>query len=61
MCPASGARLTFPARGRDLAPCLSNVFLHYVPDEWFETEVTPRLKGESTLARFADDAIKEEW
>ena len=34
-----------------------DVFLHYVLDEWFETEVRPRLKGESTLARFADDAI----
>src|SRR5208337_2082685 len=32
-------------------PVLSNVFLHYVLDEWFETEVRPRLKGESTLAR----------
>ena len=40
-----------------ISPCLSNVFLHYVLDEWFETEVTPRLKGESTLVRFADDAI----
>ena len=40
-----------------ISPCLSNVFLHYVLDEWFEAEVRPRLKGESTLVRFADDAI----
>ena len=26
-------------------------------DEWFENEVKPRLKGRSTLARFADDAV----
>jgi len=44
-------------QGGVISPCLSNVFLHYVLDEWFETEVRPRLKGESTLARFADDAI----
>ena len=44
-------------QGGVISPCLSNVFLHYVLDEWFETEARPRLKGESTLARFADDAI----
>ena len=26
-------------------------------DEWFETEVKPRLRGECTLVRFADDAL----
>ena len=56
-----GARRDLPPRGGVISPCLSNVFLRYVLDEWFETEVRPRLKGESTLARFADDAIKEEW
>jgi len=40
-----------------ISPCLSNVFLHYVLDEWFETVVKPRLGGESLLVRFADDAI----
>src|SRR5262249_28265764 len=25
--------------------------------EWFENEVQPRLKGRSTLVRFADDAV----
>ncbi len=33
-------------QGGVISPCLSNVFLHYVLDEWFETEVRPRLKGE---------------
>jgi RNA-directed DNA polymerase len=28
-----------------------------VLDEWFETEVRPRLKGKCTLVRFADDAV----
>jgi hypothetical protein len=36
---------------------LSNVFLHYVLDEWFEREVQPRLKGHSFLIRFADDFV----
>jgi hypothetical protein len=40
-----------------ISPCLSNIFLHYVLDEWFETEVKPRLKGECTLVWFADDAL----
>jgi RNA-directed DNA polymerase len=30
-------------QGGVISPCLSNVFLHHVLDEWFETEVKPRL------------------
>ena len=44
-------------QGGVVSPCLSNIFLHYVLDEWFETEVKPRLRGECTLVRFADDAL----
>ncbi len=44
-------------QGGVISPCLSNVFLHHVLDEWFESEVWPRLRGECTLARFADDAV----
>jgi RNA-directed DNA polymerase len=44
-------------QGGVVSPCLANVFLHHVLDEWFESEVRPRLKGESTLVRFADDAV----
>ena len=36
---------------------LSNVFLHYVLDDWFEREVQPRLKGHSFLIRYADDFV----
>ena len=32
-------------QGGVVSPCLSNIFLHYVLDEWFENEVKPRLKG----------------
>jgi RNA-directed DNA polymerase len=44
-------------QGGVISPCLSNVFLHHVLDEWFETEVKLRLRGECTLVRFADDAL----
>ena len=44
-------------QGGVISPCLSNIFLHHVLDEWFETEVKPRLRGACTLVRFADDAL----
>lgn len=44
-------------QGGVVSPCLSNIFLHYVLDEWFEIEVRPRLHGDCTLARYADDAV----
>jgi group II intron reverse transcriptase/maturase len=42
-------------QGGVLSPLLANIVLHYVLDEWFETEVRPRLKGEVFLIRYADD------
>jgi len=36
---------------------LSNIFLHYVLDDWYVREVQPRMKGRSFLIRFADDFI----
>jgi RNA-directed DNA polymerase len=50
--PESGA-----PQGGVVSPTLSNVFLHYLLDEWFEREVRPRLKGPSFLIRFADDFV----
>jgi len=44
-------------QGGVISPCLSNIFLHHVLDEWFEIEVRPRLTGRCTLVRFADDAV----
>lgn len=44
-------------QGGVISPLLSNVFLHYVLDDWFEREVRPRLKGESFLIRYADDFV----
>jgi retron-type reverse transcriptase len=38
-------------QGGVISPCLSNVFLHHVLDEWFESEVRPRLRGDCTFVR----------
>jgi hypothetical protein len=43
--------------GGVLSPLLSNIFLHYVLDEWFEQEVKPRLRGKAFLIRYADDFV----
>ena len=45
------------AQGSVLSPLLGNVYLHYVLDVWFETEVKPRLRGRATLIRYCDDFI----
>ena len=44
-------------QGGVISPMLSNIFLHYVLDEWFERDVQPRLKGRSFLIRYADDFV----
>jgi group II intron reverse transcriptase/maturase len=44
-------------QGGVVSPILSNVFLHYVLDAWFETEVKPRLRGRAYLIRYADDFV----
>lgn len=44
-------------QGGVISPLLANIFLHYVLDEWFVGEVQPRLRGGSTLVRFADDFV----
>lgn len=31
--------------------------MHYVLDEWLETQVTPRLSGNCAFAQFTDDAV----
>jgi len=44
-------------QGGVISPVLSNIFLHYVLDDWYVREVQPRMKGRSFLIRFADDFI----
>jgi RNA-directed DNA polymerase len=44
-------------QGGTISPLLSNVFLHYVLDDWFIKQIQPLLNGESFLIRFADDFL----
>ena len=44
-------------QGGNLSPMLSNIFLHYVLDLWFEKKVKPRSRGACQLVRYADDFI----
>ncbi len=54
-------RLEYPDKGTPqggvVSPLLSNIFLHYVLDDWIAKEVNPRMKGKSFIIRWADDFI----
>jgi group II intron reverse transcriptase/maturase len=44
-------------QGGVISPLLANVYLHEVLDVWFETEVRRRMRGQSFMVRYADDAV----
>ena len=44
-------------QGGNFSPMLSNIFLHYVLDLWFEKKVKPQTRGACHLVRYADDFI----
>ena len=44
-------------QGGNLSPILSNIFLHYVLDLWWEKKVKPQVRGACHLVRYADDFI----
>ena len=44
-------------QGGVISPMISNVFLHYVLDLWFEYQVKPRLRRGAYLIRYADDFV----
>lgn len=54
-------QVNYPSEGTPqggvISPLLSNIYLHYVLDEWFNEVIQPRLKAESKLIRFADDFL----
>jgi RNA-directed DNA polymerase len=50
--PATGT-----PQGGVVSPVLSNVYLHYVLDLWFEKVIKPQCRGEACLLRYADDDI----
>jgi group II intron reverse transcriptase/maturase len=44
-------------QGGSISVLLSNLYLHYVLDLWFERSVKPRLRGEAYLVRYIDDFV----
>lgn len=44
-------------QGGIISPILSNIYLHYVLDLWFERKIKKELKGYAQLIRFADDFV----
>jgi group II intron reverse transcriptase/maturase len=56
-----GKQISYPEEGTPqgglVSPILSNIFLHYVLDEWFSEQIQPLLSGRSTIVRYADDFV----
>jgi RNA-directed DNA polymerase len=44
-------------QGGVLSPLLSNIYLHYVLDEWVRNVVSRHVRGQIKLFRFADDFV----
>jgi RNA-directed DNA polymerase len=44
-------------QGGPISPILSNIYLHFVLDLWFEKKIKPACQGEAYLTRFADDFV----
>lgn len=44
-------------QGGSISVLLSNLYLHYVLDLWFDRAVKPSLQGESYLVRYIDDFV----
>ena len=44
-------------QGGNLSPMLSNIFLHYVLDLWFEKRIKRQVRGVCSLVRYADDFV----
>jgi RNA-directed DNA polymerase len=54
-------QVTYPTlgspQGGTISPLLSNIYLHYVLDEWFIKQIQPLLEGDSFILRYADDFL----
>ncbi|WP_376785733.1 reverse transcriptase domain-containing protein [Ruminiclostridium cellobioparum] len=44
-------------QGGSISVLLSNLYLHYVLDLWFEKAIKPKLQGECYLIRYIDDFV----
>jgi group II intron reverse transcriptase/maturase len=45
------------AQGSIISPVLSNIYLHFVLDQWFGKKVTSQCTGKAILIRYADDFV----
>jgi retron-type reverse transcriptase len=45
------------AQGSIISPVLSNIYLHFVLDQWFEKKVKSQCTGKAILIRYADDFV----
>jgi RNA-directed DNA polymerase len=45
------------AQGSSISPVLSNIYLQYVLDQWFEQKVKSTGQGKAILLRYADDFV----
>jgi RNA-directed DNA polymerase len=52
MHPATGS-----PQGGIVSPILSNIYLHFVLDLWFEKVVKPHCRGKAYLCRYCDDFV----
>ncbi len=54
-------QMSYPQSGTPqgglVSPLLSNIYLHYVLDAWFEEQIQPLLTGKSSIIRYADDFV----
>ena len=44
-------------QGGSISVLLSNLYLHYVLDLWFDHAIKPRLRAEAYLVRYIDDFV----
>jgi len=44
-------------QGGLISPIMSNIYLHYVLDLWFEKHVRQKCRGEAYIVRYADDFV----
>jgi len=44
-------------QGGLVSPVLSNIYLHYVLNLWFEKKYAKRCRGKAYLIRYADDYV----
>jgi RNA-directed DNA polymerase len=44
-------------QGGPISPVLSNIYLHFLLDLWFEKKIKQTCRGEAYLVRFADDFL----